>query len=444
MNRKSQAIVVTVLSLAMPTLLAQNAPPPSSEPSAPATTILHVQTNSVLVPVVVRDSQGHAVGNLKQDDFKIFDQGKRRSIIGFTLQQHEKSEGPQATPPGSTSVTSATSSSPVAGTAVQPSTEAKRFIVFLFDDRHLGPGDLDQVKKAGSQMLDKPLADGDRAVVLSFRGVNSGMTHDHAPLQAAISKLKSQQVNGLDRGQCPDIDYYTADQILNKRSKPEWDIAYEQAANCAHKSSAASPSGGTGYVEQLVRTAANQALVAGDQDVRETLLYLRDVIHTASKLPGQRTVILVSPGFFAGTDEALAIQSQILNLAAASHVTISALDARGLSGGMVGASKSTSGSVFANITGQPLDDQLQSMRANEFVMSDLADGTGGTFYRNSNNLEGGLEVLAAGPEFLYLLEFSLQDVKPNGSYHSLKVEVAGNGLKVQARAGYFAPSPTKQ
>jgi VWFA-related protein len=290
-------------------------------------------------------------------------------------------------------------------------------------------------------MLEQPLADGDRAVVLSFQGVNSGMTHDRATLQAAISKLKAQQMNQNDHAQCPDIDYYTADQILNKHSKTEWDIAYEQAANCSHKSSATGAADGTGYVEQLVRSAAEQALMVGDQDVRATLAYIRDVLRTISKLPGQRTLILVSPGFFTGTNEALALQSQILDLAASSNVTISTLNALGLSGGHVGASQTTAGSVFANITGQPVQNHLDSLRENEEAMSELAEGTGGTYFHNSNDLEGGLKTLAAGPEYSYLLEFSLQDVKPNGTYHPLKVEVARSGLTLQARRGYFAPLP---
>ena len=441
MNRITRAFACVVFSLAMPALNSQIAAPLSSETPAPEDAIFHIRANSVLVPVVVRDAQGRAVGNLKQEEFTIFDQGKRRSIVGFTLQQPEKTEGAPLAVQGSTPETSKNGSGSIAGTVAQPPTGAKRSIVFLFDDRHLGPGDLEEVKKAGIRILEQPLADGDRAVVLSFLGVNSGMTHDHVPLQAAISRLKAQQLHQHDRGQCPDIDYYAADQILNKHSKTQWDIAYELAANCSHKSSAAGPAIGTGYVEQLVRAAAEQSLVTGDEDVRETLTYIRDVVHTMAKLPGQRMLILVSPGFFAGTDEAMTSQSQILNVAAASNVTISTLDARGLTGGNIGASQSTAGSPFANITGQPLQNQLESMRESEDVMSELAEGTGGTYFRNSNNLEGGLKTLAAAPEYMYLLEFSLQDVKPNGSYHPLRVEVARSGLTMHARKGYYAPLP---
>jgi VWFA-related protein len=429
MNSSSKALAMIVLLTGSGALHSQLAESQTPELPASDSATLQVHIRSVLVPVIVRDAQGHTVGDLKQGDFKVFDQGKRRTIIGFTLQQAESAQDARPAAPRSATELSNTA----AGSEAPPA--AKRCIVFLFDDRHLGAVELEQVKHAGIRMLEQPLADGDRAVVLSFQGVNSGMTHDRATLQAAISKLKAQQMNQNDHAQCPDIDYFTADQILNKHSKTEWDIAYEQAANCSHKNSATGPADGTGFVEQMVRSAADQALMIGDQDVRVTLAYIRDVVHTISNLPGQRTLVLVSPGFFTGTNEALALQSQVLDLAASSNVTISTLNALGLSGGHVGASQTTAGSVFANITGQPVQNQLESLRENEEALAELAEGTGATYFHNSNDLEG-------GPDYSYLLEFSLQDVKPNGTYHPLKVEVTRSGLTLQARRGYFAPLPT--
>ena len=47
--------------------------------------------NVVLVPVVVRDRRGQPVGNLKRENFKIFDRGKLQTISGFTAQTDRKS-----------------------------------------------------------------------------------------------------------------------------------------------------------------------------------------------------------------------------------------------------------------------------------------------------------------------------------------------------------------
>ena len=84
------------------------------------------------------------------------------------------------------------------------------------------------------------------------------------------------------------------------------------------------------------------------------------------------------------------------------------------------------------------------MSLSENVMAELTAGTGGTYFHNSNDLNGGFERLAAAPEYLYMLEFSIADRKPNGRYHRLKVKVNQEGLSVQSRRGYFAPKPAEE
>jgi VWFA-related protein len=79
----------------------------------------------------------------------------------------------------------------------------------------------------------------------------------------------------------------------------------------------------------------------------------------------------------------------------------------------------------------------------ETSMGELAYGTGGSFFHNSNDLNGGMKVLAQGPECVYMLELPLGDVKQDGSYHRLKVKVERGGVDVQAREGYFVPKPEK-
>lgn len=83
------------------------------------------------------------------------------------------------------------------------------------------------------------------------------------------------------------------------------------------------------------------------------------------------------------------------------------------------------------------------MNLSNDVMAELADGTGGSYFHNSNDLEGGFKSLIQAPEYVYVLEFSLENVKPDGVYHSLKVKVTQLSLKVEARQGYFAPVPDR-
>ena len=76
-------------------------------------------------------------------------------------------------------------------------------------------------------------------------------------------------------------------------------------------------------------------------------------------------------------------------------------------------------------------------------MAELADGTGGTFFHNNNDLDAGFRRLTDAPETVYVLELSLDNIKLDGSYHRLKVSLSHDGFDVNARHGYFTPKPEK-
>jgi VWFA-related protein len=134
------------------------------------------------------------------------------------------------------------------------------------------------------------------------------------------------------------------------------------------------------------------------------------------------------------------IKSEILDIAAHTNTVINTLDARGLYTTNVGAEVTTR----VDEASQRLINQYRhaSMDANADVMEELADGTGGTFYHNSNDLEAGFRTLISGPDYTYLLAFSAANTKP-GTHHRLKVNVSEPGLTVQARRGYSTPAPEK-
>ena len=403
----------------------------TATPTQNGTAKIEVKVNAVLVPVVVRDGQGRAVGSLKKEDFQVFDRDKQEAISGFSIQARA----------AVASNTMATESTP-RNSAVNPTVSQKptaapqRFIVFLFDDMHLSASDLLQVQNAATKMLAGSLSDSDMAAVLSFSGVNSGMTRDRAKLQDAITKVKVQNLYRHSARECPDIDYYQADLIQNKHNDQAFQAAVDDALNCGHLDMRP-------MAEHMARAAASRSLAIGDQDVRVSLGFVRDVVRRMASLPGQRTLILMSPGFLTVVPEAMTDKSHILDLAAQSSVTISALDARGLYTTELDASEQGAHTTKALMTGDEGQRHSDSMSLNEDVMAEFADGTGGTFFHNNNDLEGGLQKLAEAPEYVYLLELSLENVKSDGTYHRLKVKVDQDGLKLQARRGYFAPAPEK-
>ena len=379
-----------------------------------------------LVPVLVRDAQGRAVGNLKKEDFQVFDNGKPQAITGFTIQQRAGigADAPTTQPAAAPGVTA------------QATVVPERFIVFLFDDLHLSPGDMAQAQKAGTKMLTASLADSDIAAVVSISGqVNSGLTRDRFVLQDAIMKLHSQNLYRVAGGECPNLDYYQSNRIENEHNAAALETAISETLSC-------DPGLRTrDAAERVAESAAMRILAIGEQDIRVTLSALHEFVRRMTALPGNRTLILVSPGFLILTPEARSEESQIMDMAAQSNVTVSALDARGLYTTEMDASEMVKG---AGQTSQLKSEyRRSSLSQNENVMAELADGSGGTYFHNSNDLEGGFKQLTAAPEYLYLLEFSVKNVKQDGTYHRLKVKATGEGLHLQARRGYFAPKAAK-
>jgi VWFA-related protein len=130
----------------------------------------------------------------------------------------------------------------------------------------------------------------------------------------------------------------------------------------------------------------------------------------------------------------------VIDLAVRSNVIIDAIDARGLYTAAMTAGDDTRGRNPSKVS----DYRRSSMTAAEQAMGELADGTGGRFFHNSNDLEAGFKAVTAAPEVVYMLELPLDGVKANGSYHRLEVKVDREGMEVQARRGYFMPKPEQR
>src|SRR5712692_8102537 len=154
-------VLACCLSLFGIRLSAQAPPPPSppqdvpaktdstaKSPAAPAAaqgeevsshdtpTTFKVRVNLVLIRVVVRDSHGKLVPNLKKEDFQLYDNRKLQNISSFGVETPE-------TRAAATIVSSPEPGSPAAADSAGSKAAAlpQRFVSMIFDDVHFSMQD---------------------------------------------------------------------------------------------------------------------------------------------------------------------------------------------------------------------------------------------------------------------------------------------------------------
>jgi VWFA-related protein len=393
---------------------------------APA--IFKTRVDMVSVPVVVRDNRGHTIGTYTKENFQVFDKGKPQEILRFVV---EKS-GEQAAKAAKTVDTL-----PVEGDAAQTNRQPdvpERFVAYLFDDMHLTWEDLARARDAaGRQLATMPKTD--RAAIYTTSGQNNvEFTDDVDKLQADLLLLRNRSISNMGGiKQCPDISYYMADLILNKNDTQTLNLAAQEAMACL----------GLPTLQAAMGTAqgmAQQVLAVGQQETHVTYTVFKDVLRRMSSMPGQRIVVLVSPGFIS-PNEYQPDKNDIIDHAIKANVVINSLDARGLwTDPTIDASQQSSYTVQYQIAKQMNDRLAASTQAD--VLAEMAYGTGGTIFQNNNDLNAGFRQLAAAPEYYYVLGFAPQNLKFDGTFHALKVTLKTNppvSLDIQARKGYYAP-----
>jgi VWFA-related protein len=423
--------------------------------SSDIATTFKVNVKLVVVRVVARDAQGRAIGNLQQQDFQVFDNGKPQTVSQFSV---EKAGASGAI--GSNGPMAANGSSPLIGAASGPTENVKaaampqRYTAYLFDDVHLKFGDLSSVREAAEQHL-ALLQTADRAAIFSTSGQSVlDFTDDRAKLHDTLLTLQPHPIaNTVGINPCPDVSYYMADLILNKNDYSALQTATLDALFCAFGDDVEM----MGAAQRLAQDTARRSLEEGEQESRLALGVLRDLVRRITLMPGPRTIVLVSPGF--QTPQLEYEYREVIDKALHSEVIISAIDARGLyvpgasadpskagSSSATGARTRTGLATTAPVPGGGVMVQEQkafydiaSASADADVLAVITDGTGGTFFHNSNDLYEGFNRVAAQPEYSYVLGFVPDNLKADGSFHVLKVKLNSPlKLNLQARRGYFA------
>ncbi|HEV2719644.1 MAG TPA: VWA domain-containing protein [Thermoanaerobaculia bacterium] len=380
-----------------------------------------VNVHLVEVPVTVVDREGNPVRGLKQSDFEIYDQGKKRDITVFDPVDFASDASLKATSP------------------LNPA--ARRSFLLLLDMSFSSPNGRAKAQEAARAFIAKTLTRRDLAAVATidiehgFRLLTS-FTTDRNALVQAISNPKVF-VSG-DPLQLGALDVFTS--VL-----PEENAATSRNSDRNDEALA--------NIKDIARLEARLNDSYNRTRVERQMNLLSDMARTLQAVPGRKQVVFMSEGFDArlvqgrdarAVDEAKDEMEQTtsgeywkvdFDARFGSSTTISLLDR------MAHYFRGSDVVLHAiDIQGLRVQNDLQSgarINSNEGLYL-LAHSTGGALFQNANDLGRDFDKMMRQQEVVYVLGFRASSNTP-GKFHDLKVKVKGLpvGSTVSHRGGYY-------
>jgi VWFA-related protein len=409
-----QVLMREVICLIAILLSAQAPPPTSSAQNTPAAQppAFRVSTRLVEVSVVVHDSHGDPVSDLKKEDFTITERGKPQAISFFSMASADRTDAPSVPLPPHifSNVFTEHTGVPTSVTVV------------LLDLLNTSWTDQIYARKALMKFLGQ-IQPQDRIAIFALGRRSLTLLHDYTTDSASLL-ARLQKANG----EIPsDLDAST----LNSDTQAE-------LQNLG--------------LDVLADANQREADFFAAGRVVNTLSTLQAVAQHLSGLPGRKNLIWLSGGFplTIGFDEVPAIGStrdrrtftQEMDAAVRalnnSGVAVYPVDARGL---MVlpGFDAAVRGSVRM---GAPPAARMASINANIDSMKELAERTGGRAAYNTNDLARAVRRAIDDARVTYTIGYYSTDETQDGKFREIKVKVNRPHLDVRHRKGYFALKPS--
>jgi VWFA-related protein len=421
--RIAGAIAAVCLAVATyaSTPAAQTGAQTPAPPQGPQATF-RAATNLVEVDVVVLDKDGRFVPGLTADDLDVFEDGKRQVVQQFYLV-----------------------SSAMAGASGRTETEqrptpgdprGRRIFVFLFDEGHMSTESLTRVKVGVERFLGTQFAPGDIGGVFMNNAMYRGrLTTSKVELVSAIRSV----VPAFDNRDALLMPFRDFPQIPGEADAVRIDYGDRRlldeltARACERNAEECARAGGTGQVHNQIEDKAKQYVRDARVQTSQTVRNLNTIATNLSTVPGRKTVIFLSDGFF--VDEVRSEIQQIAGVAGRGGTTIYTIRGRGseLVGGRgVDVMTPERGVVTTHDT---TDDGPEI----------LASGTGGFVVRNLNDISRAIGMVARDTSNYYVMGYQPDNGTMDGKLRRIEVRPKTTELKVRARKGYVAsPLPPQQ
>lgn len=416
--------LLALVALSAATAAAQTSAPAPSQP--PQT--FRSRTLLVEVDTIVTDGKGQFVTGLAADDFEVLEDGKPQ-----TIERVYAVTGTNVTAISSTAA-APPAAEPSLAPAPVPATAPPRVFVLLFDQEHLQEGAFKRLREAAIAFLTNEFKPGDAGgVVIGNAMAGNQITTDREALVTAVRNAKPSTAKTARRMDLLDWPRFNSEaeaiRIALSNDRNVLDQAVRRACQDDPDVCAKGMDPAPAVMDKARRVVAELRPAA-----RRTVTTLQALASGLGRLPGRKTVILITEGFF--VEESWADLRQIIGAAARSNVRIYSLDARGLDTKQVNDLRQLS----------PMDPggsvPIEAYNTIEDGPNTLAIDTGGYPIRHTNKFADALTEISRDTSTYYVIGYTPANATMDGSFRKIAVRVKRPGLTVRARRGYLATQPT--
>jgi VWFA-related protein len=378
-------------------------------------------TALVEVDAVVLDKDGNFVPGLTPENITLLENGKPQTIRQFFMVTNNLGQTPEAL---------------ASEHADEAQYGAHRVFVMLFDEAHLANDSLMRVKKGAESFIRDMIHDGDAAGVFLNGGMYKGrLTVDKGELLAAVRAVQpafeNRQAILAPFVEWPRINSEVEASRIAEGAREVTDALGAKA--CQEDPVACRGAGGLGDVENLIQQKARNYIRQARIMTDRTIQNLEAVARGLAKIPGRKTVVFMTEGFF--VEDSRSTLQMVSAQAARSGITIYSIDGRGLINSL---------SVNPDVVRR---DRARSAAfdTGEDGPNILTEGTGGFMVRNIDDMSRAFGLIVRDTSTYYVIGYQPENATMDGKVRKIEVKSSVPGVKVRARKSYAAvPLPPQE
>ena len=371
---------------------------------------------------------GRFVTDLAAPDFTIKEDGvaqKIESVVLISGNSTTAPEAPQAPAPQAPAPQAPAPHAPQAPGA------PPAVWVFVFDTDHLSPGGLNRSRDAIVKFIADRFHDGDiGGVIADGKMANNRLTSTREELKAAAAAVKmpgDMRSRQLELREWPRLQ--DDDEVWRIATGDRESLQNAVVRACSEDPDQCHRVPPDVQVLEKARQLNSQTQAAS----LKTLKAAEALSNGLARVPGSKTVVFLSEGFFLN-DKQAELQ-QAVGMAARAGAHFYTIDARGLN----------RGSANSDIIDQPVANSTDGATPRFDTQTDgtnsLAVDTGGFAIRNENNFARALDEIQRDAGTYYVVSYAPSNGVFDGKYRTIDVGVDRPGVKVRARRGYLAVAP---